>query len=66
MSNRFSPKKTTPARAKVEDIFVTVPVKKLTVDLDAEIHQKLKIAATMEGRPMRAIIEECLLGYLEK
>lgn len=66
MSNKFAPKKPIPARAEVDDIFVTVPTKKLTVDLDAEIHQKLKIASTMEGRPMRSIIEECLTEYLNK
>lgn len=55
-----------PARAEVSDIFVTMPTKKLTVDLDAELHQRLKIASTMEGRPMRSIIEECLSKYLDK
>lgn len=65
-TNRFGPKKPMPARAEVSDIFVTMPTKKLTVDLDAELHQRLKIASTMEGRPMRSIIEECLSKYLDK
>lgn len=62
--NRFGPKHTadTP-RAEVKSAFISPETKKLTVDLDADLHHQLKLAAVNQGRPMRAILEECLEKY---
>lgn len=64
--NKFAPKTPATNSAKIADIFVSVPTKKLTVDLDAELHKRLKLASTMQERSMRSIIEECLTDYLDK
>lgn len=65
-NNRFGPKKTAPSRKDVKDIFVGPDTKKLTVELDAKLHQQLKLASVNEGRPMRALLEEALEAYFNQ
>lgn len=64
--NKFAPKKPVPATAKIDEAFRDVPTKKLTVDLDADLHKRLKMASTMQERSMRSIIEECLSDFLDR
>lgn len=65
MSNKFAPKKTAPA-AEIKSAFISPETKKLTADIDANLHQELKMLAVTQGRPMRAIIEEALEAYFRK
>lgn len=64
-TNKFGPKKAA-ARTEVKEIFVGPDTKKLTAELDARLHQQLKLAAVTEGRPMRAILEEALEAYFKQ
>ena len=63
--NRFAPKKPVADVAGVEDIFVSVPTKKLSIDVDADLHKRLKLMSTLEERSMRSIVEECLTEFLD-
>lgn len=65
--NKFKPKRsaTTP-RTEVKSAFISPETKKLTVDLDADLHHQLKLAAVNQGRPMRAILEEALEAYFKQ
>lgn len=42
----------------------TVPKKKATFNLDASLHQRLKVAAAVHSREMVDIVEDALLAYL--
>ncbi len=63
--NRFAPKKPVADAADVEDIFISVPTKKLSIDVDADLHKRLKLMSTLEERSMRSIVEECLTKFLD-
>jgi hypothetical protein len=39
--------------------------KKATFNLDADLHQRLKVAAAVHRREMVDLVEEALTGYLE-
>lgn len=41
-----------------------VPKKKATFNLDASLHQRLKVAAAVHSREMVDIVEDALLAYL--
>jgi hypothetical protein len=40
--------------------------KKATFNLDADLHQRLKVAAAMNRREMVDIVEEALVAYLSR
>ena len=63
--NRFAPKKPVADAAHVEDIFINAPTKKLSIDVDADLHKRLKLMSTLEERSMRSIVEECLTEFLD-
>lgn len=68
MSSKFGPKKTAQpqAPAEIKKAFTSPEVRKLTVDLDADLHQQLKLASVMENRSMRSILEEILEAHFRK
>lgn len=41
-----------------------IPKKKATFNLDASLHQRLKVAAAVHSREMVDIVEDALLKYL--
>jgi len=42
-----------------------VPKKKATFNLDARLHQRLKVAAALHSREMVDIVEDALQTYLQ-
>lgn len=66
---RKSSGKTSTARNSVADTFQPKndpdSLKKLTFQIDVELHRQLKAIAAQEGKTMREIIEEQLISYVK-
>lgn len=68
MTNKFGPKKTSQSQtpAEIKDSFTSPKIKKLTVDIDADLHQQLRLESVMEKRSMRSILEGLLEEHFRK
>lgn len=66
--NDMAPRAAKKTPASVDDAFHSGRqsdyTTKFTVQLDTELHHKLKLTAVLEGRTMREITEDALENYL--